>query len=965
MSFPRPPRAIRIFYSYATHVPTDRNLVNKIKNHLVPLAQDGYIDDSYDSEKVMRGVAGLSDIDCADIIVLFVSPDYLASRYDTKREMERALARTRAGKARLLPVLLRPTDWDISPLCEYRPLPSDGKPVRRPSSAHMEWAVLEVSQGIRKVVDDLCGAERPQASSEKYCALNTLQIGPSPFFTGREDVLATIHTSFTSQTRQPRVLALSGMPGCGKTQIALEYASRHEEEYRTILWLDATSQHTFKEAIVSLAESLCFLEQDRADDRQLLRAFKRWLQQHDHWLVILDNVRDLSYVNHVVPVHQSGHILVTTSSQATGEFASRIPIEQMPQEESILFLLRRARIIGEQALREDASEAEYMQAGLIIQALGGLMLALDQAGAYIEETGYSLAEYLDLYQKQGSALLALRGKFALAHPDSVMMTLSLSFKEVMQECPQALELLQLCAFLSPDALPREMIVQGSAALDGSLHVLTDLQVLNQAMTTLLSFSLLQHRTGTTLLSMHRLVQALLVGKCLLREQRQWASRAVRLLNRVFPEPAFENRPTCEKYFVQARTCAEHILHYQLKQKEAIQLLQRLGTYCYQRAHYRDAEHYLMAALHICEQGKKTDQATIALTLHSLALLSYKQGKYQEAQALYQRVLRIWEQIYGPEHQIIARVLNDQALVYKDEGNYQKAEALYLQALSIQEHTLGLAHPDAAAFFSNLAMLYEDQGKSALADSLYQRTFAIEEQALDADHPDRALSLNIQAIQCEKQGHYAEAEELYQRALAIQQRNGPDHPDTAQTLSNLADLYEILHRYQEAEVFYQQALAIVRKAFGQEHPETATILNNLGYLFCQQRRVSEAEALYLQALNIYERTRGPEHHDIAIVLTHLGRLYIERKQDQLAEPLLRRGLAIRERVYGQMHLDTCQSMSALAEVLVSQQQYAQAESLYRRYLAVSQQLLSAEHPDVLIARQRLSSVLERLHEQKER
>jgi len=964
MSFPRPSRAIRIFYSYAAHVHTDRNLVNKIKNHLVPLAWDGHIDDSYDSEKVSRGLAGLSDIDSADIIVLFVSPDYLASAYYARGEMERALARTRAGKVRLLPVMLRPMDWETSLLSEYRPLPSDGKPVKRQSSAHMEWAMLDVSQGIRKVVDDLCAADHPRVSPEKYCALNTLPSGPSPFFTDRTDVFAAIHTCFTSQARQARVLALSGMPGCGKTQIALEYAYLHEEEYRTVLWLDATSQHTLKEAIVSLAESLSFLEQDRADDQQLFQAFKRWLQQHDHWLVVLDNVRDLHHVNHVVPFHQSGHVLVTTSSQATGEFAYRVPITHMVPEDSILFLLRRARIIGEQAQREEASEAACTQAGLIVQALGGLTLALDQAGAYIEETGCDLAGYLEQYRGQGPLLLAQRGKFALAHPDSVVKTLSLLFKEVMQECPQALELLQLCAFLFPDALPREMIEQGSAALDGSLHVLADLQVLNQALATLLSFSLLQHRTGTTLLSMHRVVQTILVGKCMCREQKQWAGRAVRLLNRVFPEAEFGNWPICEKYFVQARTCAEHILHYQLKQKEAVQLLQRLGAYCYQRAHYQDAERYLTAALDICEQGKKVDQPAIALTLHSLALLSHKQGKYQRAQALYQRVLQIWEQIYGPEHETIAQVLNNQARVYKDEGNYQKAEALYLQVLDIQEHTLGLTHPDTAVFFSNLAMLYEDQGKLALADSLYQRAFVIEENALGADHPDRALSLNIQAIQCEKQGHYAEAEELYQRALAIQRRNGPDHPETAQTLNNLADLYEILQRYQEAEVFYQQALAIVRQAFGQEHPETATMLNNLGYLFYQQRRVSEAEALYRQALTIYERTCGPDHPDTAIVLTHLGRLYIGRKQNQLAEPLLRRGLAIRERVFGQLHLDTCQSLSALAEVLVSQQQYAQAASLYRRFLTVSQQLLSAEHPDVAIARQRLSLVLERLNEQEE-
>jgi tetratricopeptide (TPR) repeat protein len=966
MSFPLPSRAIRIFYSYAAHVHTDKNLVNKIKNHLVPLMWQGLIDDLYDSDKAIRGMAEPADIDRADIIVLFVSPDYFASEYCAKREMERALARSRAGKARLLPVLLRPTEWETSPLCEYMPLPSDGKPVKRPSSAHMDWALLDVSQGIRKVVDELYGTDHTRISTEKLCSLDTLPYGRSPFFTDRKDVLAIIYACFTSrQARQAQVLALSGIPGCGKTQIALEYAYLHKDEYQAILWLDATSQHTGKEAIVSLAESLSLLEEDRADDQRLFNAFKRWLQQHDRWLLILDDVRDLHQITHFVPFQHCGHVLLTTASQATGVFAHRVPVPQMTPEDSAVFLLRRAKVIGEQALREEASETEYTQAGLIVQALGGLALALDQAGAFIEETGYDLASYLKLYREQGAALLAQRGTFVLAHPDSVVKTLSLLFKEATQECPQALELLQLCAFLHPDALPREMIEQGIPALDGSLHMLADMQVLHRSITALLKFSLLQHRVGTTLLSMHRVVQTILVGKLLRRHQRQWASRAVRLLNRVFPEAEFGNWPTCEKYFVQARTCAEHIMTYQLKQKEAARLLQRLGAYCYQRAHYQDAEQYLTAALDVYEQEKKTDQLAIAATLESLALLYQKQGKYQKAQALYQRALQIWEQIYGPEHKTIARILNNQALVYKDEGDYQEAEALYQQVLRIQEHTLGLAHPDTAVFFSNLAMLYEDQGKSALAEALYQRAFAIEETALDANHPDRALSLNMQAIQCEKQGRYTEAESLYQRALTIQQRNGPDHPDTARTLNNLADLYEILQRYQEAEVFYQQAFAIARQAFGLEHHETANILNNLGYLSYQQSRIAEAEALYRQALTIYERTRGPDHHETAIVLTNLGRLYYDIKQDQVAEPLLRRGLAIRERVFGQMNLDTCQSLSALAEVLISQRRYEQAEPLYQRFLIASQQLLGAEHPDVALARQRLSFVLEHRNEQKER
>ena len=950
MPLPAISRAVRIFYSYAATVRKDKSLCGRIKTHLTPFIWSGLIDDAYDSDK-------------ADIIVLLISPEYLASERHAQVEMRRAIERTKAGEAHLIPVLLRPADWEESPLHEYEILPSDHRPVIGRSD--MENALLEVSQGILKVARKLAESGGTHARSETQISLDALPYGHCRFFTDREDILTTIHTYFTSsQIFRQTPLALSGMPGCGKTQIAIEYANIYKNEYKTILWLDAASQHSLKEAIVTLAESLSFFPQDRADDQHLFSAFKRWLQQHDRWLLILDNLSDLQLMNLFIPLQYSGHILLTTHSQATGELAYPVPVAQMALEESALFLLRRAKIIGEQAARDEAAETAYTQAIRLVQEFDGLTLALDQAGAYIEETKCGLVDYLELYRSQGPALLARRGKYARAHPASVMGTFSLLFKAVAQVSPVALELLYLCAFLQPDAIPREMIEQGVSALEGPLHALAaETIALYDALAVLREYSLVQCHNDPTVLGIHRVVQAILSEELMPRQRHRWAAQVVRLVNRAFPEPVFRNWPTCERYFSQARRCAENIVRFRLTQKEAAHLLQRLGTYCYQRAYYQDAEEYLSTALHLYQQAKVHDQPAIARTYNSLALLHHTQGKYHDARILYQHALEIREQVYGPEHEAVAQTLNNLALLSKDEGDYQEAEALYQRVLNIHEQTLGADHPDTAAALSNLAMVYENLGKSTLAESLYQRAFAIEENTLEVDHPDRALSLNVQAIQYQEQGQYAEAEALYRRALAIQERNSPEHPERARTLNNLADLYEELGKYSEAEEIYRQALAIAQKALGPEHPEIANILNNLGYLFHQQKRYQQAEALYQQARTVYENTRGPQYHETAIVLTNLGRLYYEMKRDELAEPLLRRGLAIRERVFGQEHLDTCQSLSALAELLIDQQLYEQAEPLYQRFLQTTQRLLGPAHPDVELGRERYSFVQKQIRERR--
>src|SRR5579875_94245 len=969
MFSPAVSRTVRIFYSYATTASRDKFLLKKIREHLSLSRRQGLIDDSYDSEKAIKSIVERPDdipsLNEVDIIVLLVSPAYFDSDRCFHIEMQRALEREKAGEAHLIPVLLYPTEWQKSPLRSYAILPSGDRPVKRQSSTDTDNALEEVRQGILKVVEKLTGSRLP---SEKRVFLNTIPYGHSRFFTDREDILSEIHTYFTSAQafQQTPVLALSGMLGCGKTQIAVEYAYRHKNEYQATLWLDASSQQSLKEAIVQWAEELSFLQQDRVDEQHLFSAFKRWLQQHERWLLILDGLRDLQLMNLIIPSQPSGHVLLTTYSRATGDLAYCVHVERMAPEESALFLLRRARVIEEQALHEEASATAYAEAVRIVQEFDGLALALDQAGAYIEETRCGLAGYLELYREQCPVLLARRGELVRTHPDSVMATLLLLFRAVAQEYPAAQELLYLLAFLHPDSIPREMIRQGASALDYPLRSFaTDADALNEAIAVLLKYSLVQYHTeDTTLLSIHRVVQTILIEGLMPKEQHRWAGKAVRLMNRVFPEPDFENWPVCEKYFLQARACAENILRYQLRLKEAAHLLQHLGDYCYQRAYYQDAERYLTAAFNRHRQAKEADLPALAVTLNSLALLYHRQGKYQNAKVLYQEALEVRERVYGPVHESIAQTLNNLASLYADLGKYQEAEVLYERALPIYQHTVGPDHPDTATALYNLAMLYEEQGKFSQAKPLYQQAFSIEECVLEADHPHLALNLVTRAAQCKEQGHYTEAEELYQQALAIQMHAlGPDHLETARSLSGLADLYTAQQRYQEAEALYRQALTADEKVLGCEHPETATILYNLGYVCCQQERYQEAEQIYRQSLAVYEKALGSEHPDLAAVLHDLGSLYHLLGKDEQAEPFLRRGLAIREHTLDPEHIDIAHSLGALVDLLFQQHLDEQAEPLYQRFLNIIRREYGPESSEVAEAQEEYALLLERINEQR--
>ena len=105
-------------------------------------------------------------------------------------------------------------------------------------------------------------------------------------------------------------------------------------------------------------------------------------------------------VREFLPTKFNGHILLTTRAQALGGLAQGIDVDTFTSELGALFLLRRATIIAADGAIENAVQSDREIAMQISKELGGLPLALDQAGAYIEETQCSLADYLGFYQTQ-------------------------------------------------------------------------------------------------------------------------------------------------------------------------------------------------------------------------------------------------------------------------------------------------------------------------------------------------------------------------------------------------------------------------------------------------------------------------------------------------------------------------------------------------------------------------------------
>ncbi len=786
--------------------------------------------------------------------------------------------------------------------------------------------VLELARHL--LLDDLETRQFLEASLTALAPHWLVPLPRNPFFTGREAVLEALH----SQLGVDHALALTqssalhGLGGIGKTQIALEYAYRYALEYSAVFWIAAETAEQILASLLRVAEVLHLSELAERDQQQVVAAVQRWLMTHGQWLLIWDNVEDLDLLQRFLPSARSGAILITTRCQTLGTLARSVDLLPMEQEEGILFLLRRAKLLKPEATDEQVHDlaarmpAQYAAVAELVRIMGGLPLALDQAGAYLEETRCGLPAYLTLFRSRRAVLLQQRGEGALDHPSSVSTTFTLAIAATAERHPAVWELLRVCALLQPDAIPEELFRRGAEHLGPTLEaVCRDGMEWDRVVATACSYSLLSRQPEEQTLSLHRLVQAVLLDAMTEAEQKLWSERTIRALDAVFPSV---NSSTEYAVWKQCDLLLPHVL--------------------------------------LCLQREETSEGSLAIASLAVKLAAYlrERGRYREVEALSQRAVRIRERILGPDHPDVAVALGGLGLLYWMLGEYDQAEPLYQRALRIQEQARGPEHHDLAAPLNNLANLYCTLGKYDQAEPLYKRAIRIREQALGPENPRLIYPLNGLANLYYVKRMDEQAEPLYKRAIRIgEQALGPDHPQLAYPLDSMADLYVQQGKYEQAEVLYRRSLHIQEKALGLEHPHVHWALDGLAQICVYRGMYEQAEELYQRSLRIQERTIGPEHSDVACSLNGLANLYREWGKNEEAEELYQRVLSVRERHLGLEHPDTAETLHDLALLRQKQGNLDEALSLARRALKVYSQVLGDAHPKTIATRTLRTRLLE--------
>ncbi len=158
---------IEIFCCYAHE---DQQFLRQLKSHLSPIQRQGLITSWADTD-INAGMGWESEIkehlETAQIILLLISPDFIASDYCYSKEMQHALERHQRGEALVIPIILRPVYWQQAPFGKLQVLPRDGRPVIGADWHSTDEAFLNVAAGISKALEELASQNSIEFSIEQ------------------------------------------------------------------------------------------------------------------------------------------------------------------------------------------------------------------------------------------------------------------------------------------------------------------------------------------------------------------------------------------------------------------------------------------------------------------------------------------------------------------------------------------------------------------------------------------------------------------------------------------------------------------------------------------------------------------------------------------------------------------------------------------------------------------------------
>ncbi|MET8742086.1 tetratricopeptide repeat protein [Streptomyces sp. NPDC004728] len=698
-----------------------------------------------------------------------------------------------------------------------------------------------------------------QSAREVEAPPNTVNLpgSASGVFVGRENSLDRLRDMLTDSgdAAVTQTSAVHGLGGIGKSTLALHYAVRYRDSYTLVWWINAESPELIEAGLAALATRLCPHWACGVTAEERTSWAVAWLQWHPGWLLVFDNVEHPDQLRPYLGSLPGGHHLAT-SRKATGwhTIGPTLPLDLLDPAASVNLLCKIA-YGGRAPTSEQREEAEALA-----EELGYLPLALEQAGAYLHQTGKEIAAY-----RRALPRMLSKHSEGTDPERTVARVWNQSLKAIRERDPLAVTLLNAAAWLAPDNIPRTLLTplvpdadEADDALDEALGVLHAYNMITLS--------------GPTF-SVHRLLQVVLRT----------------------PAPGTDHPAT-------GRTAAEQALLASLPPPGEPLL-----------ATARQWEELMPHITALATNLPPASATNATIDLFDRAAIQARQaGQSARAVLLFEVTLAQSEQVLGDTHPDTLSSRNNLASAYRDAGDLARAVPLFEATLAQRVRVLGDTHPGTLISRNNLASAYQEAGDLARAVPLFEATLAQCERVLGDTHPDTLISRNNLASAYRDAGDLARAVPLFEATLAQRVRVlGDTHPDTLISRNNLAHAYQEAGDLARAVPLYEATLAQYERVLGDTHPATLISRNNLASAYQDAGDLARAVPLFEATLAQRVRVLGDTHPGTLSSRNNLASAYRDAGDLARAVPLFEATLAQCERVLGDTHPDTLSSRNNLA------------------------------------------------------
>ncbi|KAL2351517.1 hypothetical protein BJ546DRAFT_1029279 [Cryomyces antarcticus] len=697
-----------------------------------------------------------------------------------------------------------------------------------------EAAAARLQTGVNKNTELL---EAMEILAESNVHKDTLPCHCIPYqsnrhFFGREALLKKIRESLRqAEGTGLKSLVLHGLGGVGKTRLALQYANSSRAQFDAIFWIAADTIIKLRQSFLEVSRRLCLTLDDRDSQDAVVAVskVKAWLDETRYrWLLVFDNVDDPEILSGVWPGDNSGSVLLTSrdSMVGFGSAASVCRVEPYDDDIGVSALLK---LTG----RDCEASSDQVSATKIVQALGGLPLAINQISGFIVQQKIALEDFLPFYERNAAKINARK----LPSGD-YEHTLSNVWEFAVARLSESSSTLQkILAFFDPDQIHESVLLEGAKESNSQeLDFLRAEMDFLDAKEPLFRAALLDRKGGERTLAVHRLVQAAVIVELTAEDRIKFFNYAVTLLSNGFPNSwntvtshQFTAWAKCELCLPHVGSLISRFLGYKLQSSDSRAFAELIFRCCwyvpdsvvthfptlsfykprylYEREQYGQAREFMRAGLQVLQERESLMYASACMLQ---GLIELDTNNVETALASFHVALRIREQLLDPDDAFIASSLNAISLAYTEQGDLRKAVEAGQKAIDIRLRT---GSDRIGNSYSNMASTLLRLGKPDEAEQMLKRCPSLknftDETFLSTGNPRFSGDMMLLARIRQSQGRLDDVLRLSSKALAFRQKLLGNRLKTCDSLYQVANLLQVSGNMELAIVLLEQSVSFAK------------------------------------------------------------------------------------------------------------------------------------------------------------